>query len=146
MRFLDDSGQFGLLVSPHSGHRLFRFQFIVGGQLVGDNDGCILGSVMTQLKDRPHVDDERLDLLGTDPAKFMEMMAVDEFLHDSTIMSSVESLDRWTVYSYVRLGRFVIVAQEVSSQGFNPIFIANVDEVDFLAIVDAARTYWLNCQ
>lgn len=146
MRFLDDSGRFGLLVSPVLGHRMFRFQLVLDGQLVGDRDGCILGSVMTQLKNRPHIDDKRLDMLDTDPAEFMELLAADEFLHDSTIMSSVESLDRWTVYSYVRAGLFIIVAQEAAGQDASPIFVAGVDEVEFNSIVDAARRYWLESQ
>ncbi|MEU4568113.1 hypothetical protein [Micromonospora sp. NPDC023956] len=146
MIFLDDSGQFGLLVTPLAGHRMFRFQLIVEGQLIGDSEGCILGSVMAQLKNRPRIDDERLDLLGIESAQFMELLADDEFLHDSTIMSSVESLDRWTVYSYVRKKRFVIVAQEVSTRESGPILTASVDEVAFNSIVDAARGYWLNSQ
>ncbi|MEU1585733.1 hypothetical protein [Micromonospora sp. NPDC005710] len=146
MRFLDDRGQFGLLVSPLAFHRLFRFQFIVEGRLVGDDEGCIIGSVMTQLTDRPRIDDERLDLLEVDPAAFMEVMATDEYLHDSTIMSSVESLDRWTVYSYVRAKCFTMVARQVSIQEPGQILVANVDEVEFEAIVNAARTYWLNSQ
>ncbi|MFF5247887.1 hypothetical protein ACFY3V_26670 [Streptosporangium sp. NPDC000095] len=101
---------------------------------------------MTQLKNRPNIDDKRLDLLDVDPAKFMELLAVDEFLHDSTIMSSVESLDRWTVYSYVRAGRFIIVAQEVTKENVSPIFVADADEVEFNSIVDAARRYWLESQ
>jgi len=125
---------------------MFRFQIIVDGQLVGDSEGCILGSVMTQLRSRPHIDDARLDLLDTDPVGFMELLTVDEFLHDSAMMSSVESLDRWTVYSYVRAGQFTIVAQEVSPQASNPIFIAKIDEDDFNSIVDATRAYWLNSQ
>jgi hypothetical protein len=143
LRFLDDSGRVGLLVSPVLGDRMFRFQLVVDGQLVGDQDGCILGSVMTQLKNRPRIDDKRLDLLDADPVQFMELLAVDEFLHDSTIMSSVESLDRWTVYSYVHAGRFIIVAQEVAGQDASPIFVAGIDEAEFNSIVDAARRYWL---
>ncbi|WP_433367948.1 hypothetical protein [Streptosporangium sp. CA-115845] len=102
--------------------------------------------MMAQLKNRPHIDDKRLDMLDTDPAEFMELLAADEFLHDSTIMSSVESLDRWTVYSYVRAGLFIIVAQEVAGQDASPIFVAGVDEVEFNSIVDAARRYWLESQ
>ncbi len=146
MRFLDDDGQFGLLVSPLSGHRMFRFQLIVDGRLVGDSEGCIIGSVMTQLKNRPRIDDRRLDLLDIDPFKFMELLAVDEFLHDVTMMSSVESLDRWTVYSYLRGERFIIVAQEAGTQEPSPIFVANIEEVDFNSVVDAARNYWLHLQ
>ncbi|MBQ1051317.1 hypothetical protein KBX50_22955 [Micromonospora sp. C51] len=146
MRFLDDDGRFGLLVSPLPGRRMFRFQIIVDGELVGDSEGCILGSVMTQLKNRPHIDDRRLDLLDTDPTGFMELLAWDEFLHDSTMMSGVESLDRWTVYSYVRAGRFTIVAQEVSTQASSPILVARIDEDTFNSIVDATRAYWLNYQ
>ncbi|MDT3443838.1 hypothetical protein [Pseudofrankia sp. BMG5.37] len=146
MRFLDDDGQFGLLVSPLPGHRMFRFQLVIDGRLVGDREGCILGSVMTQLKNRRHIDDERLDLLHENPTEFMELFAVDEFLHDSTIMSSVESLDQWTVHSYVRAGRFVVAAQEVVAQKVNPILIADISEAEFDTIVDAARSYWLKSQ
>lgn len=145
MRFLDDSGRFGLLVSPVSGHRMFRFQLVVDGQLVGDSDGCILGSVMTQLKNRPHLDDKRLDLLDADPLQFMEMLADDEFLHDSTIMSSVESLDRWTVYCYVRATRFIVVAQKVAPEA-SPILVSSIHEAEFDSIVEAARNYWLKSQ
>lgn len=122
---------------------MFRFQFIVDGQLIGDQEGSIIGSVMTQLKNRPHIDDTRLDLLDSSPAEFMDLLAADEFLHDSTIMSSVESLDRWTVYGYVRAGRFVMVAREVTVKKSSRILVADIDEVEFNSIVDAARSYWL---
>ncbi len=101
---------------------------------------------MTQLKNRPRIDDRRLDLLDIDLFKFMELLAVDEFLHDVTTMSSVESLDRWTVYSYVRGERFIIVAQEAGTLEPSPIFMTNIEEVDFNSVVDAARNYWLNLQ
>src|SRR5262245_27593016 len=122
---------------------MFRFQLVVDGQLVGDREGCIIGSVMTQLENRPHIDDRRLDLLDANPVEFMELFAVDEFLHDSTIMSSVESLDQWTVYSYVRTGRFFVVAQEVVERKVGPILAADISEAEFDSIVDAARRYWL---
>lgn len=125
---------------------MLRFHLIVDGRLVGDSEGCIIGSVMTQLKNRPRIDDRRLDLLDIDLFKFMELLAVDEFLHDVTTMSSVESLDRWTVYSYVRGERFIIVAQEAGTLEPSPIFMTNIEEVDFNSVVDAARNYWLNLQ
>lgn len=125
---------------------MFRFQFIVDGKLVGDSEGCIIGSVMTQLNNRPYIDDERLGLLDSDPAEFMELLAVDEYLHDSTIVSSVESLDRWTVYCYVWAGRFFIVAQEVSTRGDEPILVSSISEAAVEPIVDAARSYWLKSQ
>ena len=155
MRFIDDNDRFGLLVSPIPGQRrIFRFQLIIRGQLVGDREGSIIGSVMQGLKDQQHIDDERLDLLDTDPAAFMELFAVDQFLHDSTMMSA-ESLDGWATYSYVRAGRFVVVAQEyvgweevvgaygeVVSLKTGPILVANIDAAEFDSIVDAARSYW----
>ncbi len=146
MRFLDDSGQFGLLITPLSEYRMFRFQLIVGGQLVGDRDGCILGSVMAQLKNRPRINDKRLELLSVDVIKLMELIDADEFLHDSTIMSSVESLDRWAVYSYVQAGRFIIMAQEVSMQESKSAFAANISEIEFESLVDIARNFWLDSQ
>ena len=159
MRFLDDNDRFGLLVSPIPGQRrIFRFQLIIGGQLVGDQDGSIIASIMGELKNPRHIDDERLDLLVTDPAAFMELLAVDQFLHDSTMMSA-ESLDGWATYCYVRAGRFIAVAQEIVgseevvgaygelvSLRTGPILVADIAEAEFDSLVDAARSYWLKHQ
>ncbi|WP_415952086.1 hypothetical protein [Streptomyces sp. KLOTTS4A1] len=145
MRFLDDAGQFGLLVSPLPGHRMFRFQIIIGGALLGDREGCILGSVMAQLKDRPQLDDAKVDI-GFDPSGLMDRFAVDEFLHDAAIISSVESLDGWTLYGFIHTGRFFLLAREIMPAGVGPVLVGSVVKADYDSIVDAARDYWLKSQ
>ncbi|MGW7433946.1 hypothetical protein ACWGIN_30940 [Streptomyces sp. NPDC054861] len=100
---------------------------------------------MAQLKDRPQLDDTKVDI-GFDPAELMNRFAVDDFLHDVTMISSVESLDRWTLYGFIHTGRFFLLAREVGSAGVGTFLVGSIEKAEYDSIVDAARDYWLKSQ
>ncbi|MFE2528021.1 hypothetical protein ACFXEL_27725 [Streptomyces sp. NPDC059382] len=124
---------------------MFRFQIVVGGRLIGDQEGCILGSIMAQLEDRPRIDDAKFDA-KIDPTGLMDMLAADESLYDATMMSSVESLDGWTLHGFIHADRFILLAREVVRDGFGAILVGSVEKADYDSIVEAAREFWLKSQ
>jgi hypothetical protein len=54
-------------VTQLGGHRMFRFQMVIDGQVVGDEEHCIPGSAMHRLGNLRHLDNERLHGIAADP-------------------------------------------------------------------------------
>jgi hypothetical protein len=145
VRFTTDDGQFGFLVEPTSYSGMYRFQLIVAGVLVGDEEPCFLESAMGTLGALPTVDDARLDAARNEPAAALEVLQTDDILHDATTLSIVESLDRWLVCAYIHDKQVVFLAQAYSDDEdvlVGPLLTAFVPVVDYVAVFGDARAYW----
>jgi hypothetical protein len=143
MRFLTDNGEFGFLVSPLVGRDMFQFRLIIAGQIVGDGEPCILGSAMKQLAHLPHLDDERLVSISSDPAAVISALNFDEELHDATTLALAESLDRWSIHGYVYKDSAVMLAQEYGEDATeSPLLTSIVEVAEYDSIVDVICSYW----
>lgn len=103
MRIATDDNAFGIFiasVAAGSDHRFFRFQLIVSGEVVGDDQPCILGSTMGYLDDIAQVDDARLGNADTDPGGVLAATFSDADLHDRLVFTHAESIDGWVVIAY----------------------------------------------
>jgi hypothetical protein len=143
MRVLTDDGKFGFLIAPLAGRGMFRFQIVLAGQLIGDAEPSILGPALQQLERRPNLTDKRLSQPLKDPARIMSILRFDEDLHDPTMLSFVESLDRWLVYGYVYEKHYVMLAQAYGGGAtIGPVLVSVVDVAEYDAIVDVVCGYW----
>jgi hypothetical protein len=145
MRFTTDDGQFGFLVEPTSYSGMYRFQLIVAGELVGDDEPCFLESAMGTLAALPTLDDERLDAARNDPAAALAILQTDETLHDITTLSVAESLDRWLVCAYIHDKQAVFLARAYADEEdvlVGPLLTAFVPVADYVAVFDGTRAYW----
>lgn len=146
MKFTADDDRFGIVVTPQGDHHLYRFQLIVGGRLIGESEGCIVGSAMKLLGDLKCLDDQRLDILSEDPAAVSSVLLSDDEFHTASTFSVVESLDDWLVQAYIRDGKVVFLAQEYVNDepgGLRgPILVSIVDALEYDAMFDAVWHYW----
>jgi hypothetical protein len=145
MRFTTDDGQFGFLVEPTSYSGMYRFQLIVAGELVGDDEPCFLESAMGTLAALPTLDDERLDAARNDPAAALAILQTDETLHDITTLSVSESLDRWLVCAYIHDKQAVFLAQAYADEEdvlVGRLLTAFVPVADYVTVFDGTRAYW----
>jgi hypothetical protein len=143
MRFLTDDGRFGFLVTPLTGHGMFRFQLVIDGQLIGDTEPCFLGTAMYQLGNLPHLDDERLGLLSSDPDVVLSSLLSEEQLHDRATLSLAESLDLWLIHGYVYEGNVVMIARgDEDGSLAGPTWISVVRSAEYDSVFDAAHRYW----
>jgi hypothetical protein len=143
MRFLTDDGQFGLLVTPLTGRGMFRFQLVIDGRLIGDTEPCFLGTAMGNLGNLPHLDDERLGLLSSDPDVVLSALLSEEQLHDPATLPLAESLDHWLIHGYVYEGNVVMIARADEDGSLaGPTWISVVGSTEYDAIFDAAHSYW----
>lgn len=142
MRVSTDDGRFGFILSPVAG-KMFRFQLIVDGRSIGDNEPCILGSAMHRLRHLQVLDDQRLTRLFDDPAAVSSALRSDESLHDAATLSLAESLDGWLVHGYIYNGQAAILAQEyVRGELAGPILVSALDMAEYDLIFAAAHDYW----
>jgi hypothetical protein len=110
VRFLTDDGGFGLLIAPLPGRDMFRFQMIIGDQLIGDSEPCILGSAMWQLRNLPFLADSRFGSLRDHLAEVLPLLRCDQEIHDATSLSLAESLDLWLINGYIYQGSATVLA------------------------------------
>ena len=148
MRFLSDDGQFGFLVTRLTGPRMYRFQVIIDGQLIGDSEPCIPGSAMKRLVILRDMTDSRLGHASRDSDSAWSLVRADE-LHDATSLVLTESLDGWSLHGYTYSGTAVIMAQKYGEGSdaaltplIGPILVSVVTLDEFNSIVDATRSYW----
>jgi hypothetical protein len=143
MRFLSDDGRFGFLVTPLAGRGMFRFQLVIDGRLIGDTEPCFLGTAMRVLGNLPHLNDERLGLLSSDPDVVLSALLSEEQLHDPTTLSIAESLDRWLIHGYVYEGNVVMIARgDEDGLLTGPTLISIVGSAEYGPVFDAAYSYW----
>lgn len=142
MRVSTDGGRFGFILTWVAGD-MFRFRIIVGGQSIGEDDPCILGSAMHRLGHLKRLDDARLRRLSVDPAEVFSVLRTDEMLHDAATLSLAESLDRWLIHGYVCQGDVTFLAQEYGNGELGgPILTSVVAESEYYSIFDAIHRYW----
>lgn len=140
-----DDGQFGFLVTKLAGRQMFRFQLIINGRLIGDQEPCIIGSAMAALGDLPCLDDQRLDLLSSDPKAVVSLLDSDADLHDAATLSIAESLDSWWLRGYVRGGNVVLLTRRRrQGQAVGDALISVVPLAEYQKIYKVAHDYWLN--
>jgi hypothetical protein len=133
-----------LIVTPLAGQHMFRFQMIIDGQVIGDTDGCIIGSAVTGLTNLKQLEEPWLARVSTDPAAVLSILETDETLHDDTVLSIAESLDGWLICGYIYRGEATMLAQEIRGDDLvGPVLVSAVPMADYSAIVDAVRSYWL---
>jgi hypothetical protein len=143
MRFLTDDGRFGFLVTPLAGRGMFRFQLIIDGRLIGDTEPCFLETAMADLGNLPHLDDERLGQLSSNPDVVLSALLFDDELHDRTTLPIAESLDCWLVNAYVYEGNVVMIARAHEDGSLaSPALISIIGFAEYAPIIDAARSYW----
>jgi hypothetical protein len=143
VRFVSDSGDFGILVAPGRSRRFNRFQLIVAGRVIGDSDDCFTYSAFTQLSDRPTLDDQRLRDISSRPDEVLPLLLEDEHLHDSSTMPLAESLDSWVIQGYAHRSVMTIVARPYENGvAAGEILISELDAQEYGQIVETARAYW----
>jgi hypothetical protein len=149
VRFSTDDGQFGLIVSPRPGDgRMFVFQLVVGGCVVGDGEPFILGSLMWELGHRPSFDADELPDARTSPADAVKLLLDEEVrLQDerfeSAMLRGAESLDRWLVWLYVQETNGVALAQAgKDNERVGPVLVSKVGLTDFRSLIDSTVRHW----
>jgi len=143
MRFSTDDGQFGLIVTPTSWNKMFRFQLIVDAAVVGDTEPCILGSAMQQLSNLHRLEDPRLARARVDPAGTMSVLCSDDSLYDLSMLNGAESLDHWLVRGYINGETAVVMSQPAEGpESERSIRVAVVPLRDFESVVRSAVGYW----
>ena len=145
MRFTTGDGRFGFLVEPTSYSGMYRFQLIVAGELVGDDEPCFLESAMGTLGSLPALEDKRLDAVRNDPAATLTLLQSDDTLHDATTLSVAESLDRWLVCAYVHDKQAIFLAQAYADEEdilIGPLLTASVPVADYTTVFGETQAYW----
>jgi len=142
MRVSTDDGGFGFILKPVTGD-MFRFQIIVNGRSMGDDEPCILGSAMHRLRHLKTLDDGRLGCLPDDPVAVSSALRSDEDLHDAATLSLAESLDRWLIHGYIFNGKVAILAQEYERGELAGLILVSVlDKAEYDPIIGAIHDYW----
>src|SRR5256885_734995 len=142
MRFSTDDGRFGFIVTPVNDLGMFRFQVVIGGQLVGDTEPCILGTAMKQIGKLCRLDGNNPDQVIADPAGALAALRSDDKMHDARMLSLAESLDRWRVFGYLSGENAILLAQKDEGSAVAAVILSVVPVIQYEAIVDAVRTYW----
>lgn len=141
MRFLTDDGRFGFLAAPMPGRDMFRFQMIIGEQLIGDSEPCILGSAMWQIRNLPHLTDPRFGSLSEHLAELMPLLRCDQEIHDAATLSLAESLDPWLINGYIYQGSVTFLAIR-DRAALDSAFISTMSLTDYEPVVGALYEYW----
>jgi hypothetical protein len=143
MRFTTDDGEFGFIVMPVGGRGMFRFQIVLQGSVIGDEEPCFLTTAMKQLRSLPRFDEEAFRPGLAEVAAIASRLRVDEDRHDASAISLAESLDRWHVFGYVSGGNVVLLAQEDGSEP-NSVLASVVELQTFEQIMDVVIACWMN--
>ena len=142
MRVSTDDGRFGFILEPVAGN-MVRFQIIVDGRSIGDDEPCIIGSAIYGLQRLKTLDDGRLGCLPDDPVAVSLALSTDEDLHDAATLSLAESLDQWLIHGYIFNGRVAILAQEYErGELAGPILISVLDKAEYDRIFGILHDYW----
>jgi hypothetical protein len=121
---------------------MFAFQLVVDGQVIGDDEPAILGSLMRELQHRPSVDAHQLPDARSSPASAVETLLADE-QYESAMLRGAESLDRWLVWLYTQQSHAVALAQAVDGNDrTGPILVSVIDVTDLRSLLDAVVRYW----
>jgi hypothetical protein len=145
VRFTTQDGRIGFLVEATSYSGMYRFQLIVDGGLVGDDEPCFLESAMSVLGSLPTLDDPRLDAVLDDPASVLALLQTDDALHDAATLSIAESLDRWLVCAFVHVEQVTVLAQPYADEEdilIEPLLAASVPVAEYTTVFENARAYW----
>ena len=152
MKFLADDDRFGIVITPTEyrtpteGRRFYRFQLVVDGVLLGDTEPCIIGSAMNRLGNLHTLNDRRLSSGLSNPTKLMELLQVDEELHDPASLSLAESLDNWLLYGYRYEENVVFMAREYQSpEIFGDVLAVAIDSFVYDSLFEMALIYWIQC-
>ena len=145
MRFTTDDGLFGFVVTPLTQSGMYRFQVVIGGELVGDSEPCFLESAMNTLGRLRELDDSRLGQASMDAVALMDLLASDGALDDAALLQIAESLDSWKVRAYSRgeTATFLAaryVAGTDSAQG--AVSLSVVPLTEYATVFEVARGYW----
>jgi hypothetical protein len=145
MRFSTDDGLFGFIVTPLTDSGLYRFQVVVGGELVGDTEPCFLESAMRSLGKLNRLEDSRLGRVSADPAWVLAVIESDEVLHDAALLQVAESLDGWKVRGYVFEENATLLAQAYASAPeatIGQVLVSIVPLAEYSSIFGAVYRYW----
>jgi hypothetical protein len=144
MRVSTDDGLLGFIVTPVTDSGLYRFQIIIGGEIVGDTEPCFLESAMRSLGTLYQADDVKMGEIA-DPASVLARIESDDLLHDAALLQVAESLDGWKVRGYVYEGNAMLLAQAYitgSSATKGSILVSVVSLAEYLSVFDVAHSYW----
>lgn len=143
MRFVTDGGQFGLLVSPMPGPDMFRFQVIIGDRIIGDDQPCILGSAMGELRNLSQFEHLGFDPVQDTPDAVVSALNSSEKLHDLTTLSIAESMDGWDLQGLIFEGNFILLAREYGSDGAAGMILRTmVNRAEYEELIETAYRYW----
>jgi len=145
VRVSTDDGLFGIIATPLDGKGMFRFQLIVGGTLLGDEQPCILGSAMYRLRNLRRLDDAALSGRAADPETLFASLLSDDALHDAVVLELAESLDDWMVVGFLYGETVFVLAQayEARSVRTGPVVWSRVPVSHYTAIVETVHSYWV---
>lgn len=141
MRFVSDDGLFGFLLSPSGMQRFFRFQLVVGGELVGDSEPCIAGSAIGPLEQLLKLSDPRLDHERFTAAEVENVLSSDHQLNDASLQNFAESLDVCLVRAFI-FHRWVNVLVTCQDPPLSRRAVVRIDE--FEVLLKALKEYWAN--
>lgn len=144
MRLMTTDGRFGFLIAALPGRDMFRFQMLIDGQVIGDAEPCILGTAMRQLAKLAHVDDAVVSDVLSDTQSVLDALNSDDRLHDATMRSLAESMDRWSIRAYIHASKAVWLAQEyrTGDVATGPISVAVTDLEDYDVLIEMVHHYW----
>ena len=138
-----DDGHFGFVIARLAGHGMFRFQMIIGGQVIGDQEPCMLGSAMHRLGNLASLNDARLGRLSESPAEVVRILRSEEEFHDAVTLSLAESLDQWLIQSYLYRGDATVLAQEYRNGELDgPVLVSVVSPQDYHSLVELVGHFW----
>ena len=142
MRFVSDDGAFGFRLAPTTELRFYTFQLIFGPNLLGETSPCIAGSCFGGLASIQRLDDPRLKPGLLTASETNDLLSTDERLSDGSLRHLAESLDGWATRMYVVDESVVVIAKQ-DRTGTGVLHRASVPLLEFQAMVEAMRSYWL---
>ncbi len=140
-RFTSRDGSFGFLVEAMDGTRFFTFQLIIGGELLGDREPCILGTAVNQLQNLVAVGLDQRSFATKDEAfKALSELKTRDDWNDATLRPLAESLDRWDVRGFSQESSAVFLALPDADSCSIKVAVVDLDE--YQSLVKSLADYW----
>src|SRR5581483_10528659 len=120
VRFMTNEGEFGILLAKSSAGTAeanpatcrFRFQLLLDGHLIGDEEPCIPGSAFGHLRKPFRIDPAQWPDLPAEPERMYAYLDADATLHEQTRAPQAQSLEGWSTKQFVTGSRVVLLARE----------------------------------
>jgi len=142
MRVTTSDGAFGFVIERTDAPRFFVFQLVIGGELTGDRDPCILGTAMHQIKYLDALDIDPVLVARMDAPEIIAALRSRDSWNDRSLRPLAESLDLWWVRGFICGTDVVFIAGQGSVEGEGPQRIAKVPIEDYDPIAGAVVDFW----